>query len=149
MERLDSVGAGGEGRGQAAWHLLSYETPVKAQGRCGSVPMMVTSLCPLSRWGCLEALKKDKGLQLAHCEEVCSFLQECGPTRAQLQDVILQLETLDPGSSKDSHCALQLIQQKVLVLEKRIHYLQSVVLKYGRVQHGAGVLGGSEGRGRR
>uniref|UniRef100_A0A8D2HWE0 Spectrin beta, non-erythrocytic 5 n=1 Tax=Urocitellus parryii TaxID=9999 RepID=A0A8D2HWE0_UROPR len=81
------------------------------------------------RWGQLEALKKEKGLQLAHSMEVCSFLQEYGHTQAQLQDVLLQLEALEPESSEASHCALQLSQQKVLVLEKRIHYLQRVAVK--------------------
>ncbi|KAM5175969.1 spectrin beta chain, non-erythrocytic 5 [Callospermophilus lateralis] len=81
------------------------------------------------RWGQLEALKKEKGLQLAHSMEVCSFLQEYGHTQAQLQDILLQLEALEPESSEASHCALQLSQQKVLVLEKRIHYLQRVAVK--------------------
>ncbi|KAM4828969.1 LOW QUALITY PROTEIN: spectrin beta chain, non-erythrocytic 5 [Thomomys bottae] len=54
------------------------------------------------RWGQLEALKEEKGLQRAQCAEVCSFLQECGPMRAQLRDVMLWLEPLEPGCAEDS-----------------------------------------------
>uniref|UniRef100_A0A8D2AM26 Spectrin beta, non-erythrocytic 5 n=1 Tax=Sciurus vulgaris TaxID=55149 RepID=A0A8D2AM26_SCIVU len=81
------------------------------------------------RWGQLEALKKEKGLQLARSMEVCSFLQECGHTQAQLQDMLLRLEALEPESSEDSHRALLLTQRKVLVLERRIHNLQRVAVK--------------------
>lgn len=109
---------------------------------------MKTSLFPLPRWEQLAALKKEKGLQLARSMEVCGFLQECGPTQTQLRDVLLQLETLQPGSSKDDHHALQLTLQKVQVLESRIHYLQREATKYGQVQHGNGALGGSWAEGR-
>ncbi|XP_012865444.1 PREDICTED: spectrin beta chain, non-erythrocytic 5 [Dipodomys ordii] len=78
------------------------------------------------RWGRLEALKEEKRVQLAHRAEACGFLQECGPMRAQLQDVMLWLETLEPGRAEDSHGALHLTQQKILVLERRIQSLQRV-----------------------
>uniref|UniRef100_A0A8C2VDR6 Uncharacterized protein n=1 Tax=Chinchilla lanigera TaxID=34839 RepID=A0A8C2VDR6_CHILA len=81
------------------------------------------------RWEQLAALKKEKGLQLACSMEVCSFLQECGPTQTQLQEVLLQLEALEPGSSRDGHHALQLTLQKVQMLESRIHHLQRVATK--------------------
>lgn len=104
--------------------------------------MMETSLCSLPRWEQLEALKKEKGLQLARSMDVCSFLQECGSTKTQLQDVLLQLEALEPGSTQDGHHALQLTLQKVQVLESRIHYLQRAATKYDQVQHGDSALGG-------
>ncbi|XP_069861789.1 spectrin beta chain, non-erythrocytic 5 [Dipodomys merriami] len=78
------------------------------------------------RWGQLEALKEERRVQLAHCAEACGFLQECGPMRAQLQDVMLWLETLEPACTEDSHGALHLTQQKILVLERRIQSLQRV-----------------------
>ncbi|XP_036040911.1 spectrin beta chain, non-erythrocytic 5 [Onychomys torridus] len=76
------------------------------------------------RWQQLEALKEEKGLQLAHSMEVHHLLQEAEPTRAQLLNVIGRLGVLGPEGSEDSHRALQQIRQKVLALEKRISYLQ-------------------------
>lgn len=96
----------------------------------GDVPVMETSLLPLVRWGQLEALKKEKETQLARTADVCTFLHECGSTQVQLQDLLLQLETLDLGQSKDSHRTLQLAQQKMLTLERRVHYLQRAAMKY-------------------
>ncbi|XP_045863809.1 spectrin beta chain, non-erythrocytic 5 [Meles meles] len=81
------------------------------------------------RWGQLEALKKEKETQLARTADVCTFLHECGSTQVQLQDLLLQLETLDLGQSKDSHRTLQLAQQKMLTLERRVHYLQRAAMK--------------------
>lgn len=92
---------------------------------------METTLFPLPRWGQLESLKKEKEMQLAHTADVCSFLQECGATQVQLQNVILQLEALEPGRSEDSHRILHLAQQKMPALEKSIHSLQRVAIKYG------------------
>lgn len=96
----------------------------------GDVPVMETSLFPLVRWGQMEALKKEKETQLAHTADVCTFLHECGSTQVQLQDLIVQLEILQLGQSTDSHCTLQLAQQKMLTLERRIHYLQRTAMKY-------------------
>lgn len=69
-------------------------------------------------------------MQLAHTMDVYSFMQECGPTQVQLQDTILQLEALEPGHSEHSHHILQLAQQKIVALERSIHYLQRVAIKY-------------------
>ena len=91
---------------------------------------METSLLPLLRWGQLEALKKEKEMQLAHTADMCTFLHECGSTQDQLQDLILQLETLELEQSEESHRALQLAQQKMLTLERRVHYLQRAAVKY-------------------
>ncbi|KAK2103751.1 Spectrin beta chain, non-erythrocytic 5 [Saguinus oedipus] len=90
------------------------------------------------RWGQLEALKQEKAMQLARSAEVHSFLQECGPTQIQLQDVLLQLEALQPGSSEDTRRTLQLAQKKTLMLERRVHLLQRVVIKYGQCSGGTG-----------
>ncbi|XP_069348326.1 spectrin beta chain, non-erythrocytic 5 [Eulemur rufifrons] len=81
------------------------------------------------RWGQLEALKEERAMQLARGVELCSVLQQCGPTRAQLQDVILRLEALQPGGSEDTHRTLHLAQQRILVLERQIHSLQRVAVK--------------------
>ncbi|XP_032273432.1 spectrin beta chain, non-erythrocytic 5 [Phoca vitulina] len=81
------------------------------------------------RWGQLEALKKEKETQLVRITGVCSFLHECGSTQVQLQDLILQLETLELGQSEDSHHALQLAQQKMLTLESSVQYLQRAAMK--------------------
>ncbi|XP_053451516.1 spectrin beta chain, non-erythrocytic 5 [Nycticebus coucang] len=81
------------------------------------------------RWGQLKALKKEKAVQLAHSIEARSCLQECGPTRDQLQGMMLQLDSLESGSTEDTHRSLQLAQQKILALERRVHYLQSMAVK--------------------
>ncbi|ELW48129.1 Spectrin beta chain, brain 4 [Tupaia chinensis] len=82
------------------------------------------------RLGQLEALKKEQDAQLARCREVYPFLQECGPTRVQLQDMLLQLEALETGCSEDPPNALQLAQQKVLGLESRLHYLRGEASRF-------------------
>ena len=71
-------------------------------------------------------------MQLACTTLVCSFLQECGSTRVQLQNLILQLETLELGNSEDGHHVLRVGQQKMLVLEKDISHLQRAASKYDR-----------------
>ena len=63
-------------------------------------------------------MKKEKETQLACTTHVCGFLQECGTTWVQLQDMILQLETLEPGHLEDSHRVLQVSQQKMLARER-------------------------------
>lgn len=100
--------------------------------------MVETTSYPLPRWGQLEALKREKAVQLAHSAEARSFLQECGPTQVQLRDVLLQLEALQPGSSEDTRHTLQLAQKTTLVLERRVHLLQRVVIKYGQCSGGTG-----------
>uniref|UniRef100_A0A8C5UMU9 Spectrin beta, non-erythrocytic 5 n=1 Tax=Microcebus murinus TaxID=30608 RepID=A0A8C5UMU9_MICMU len=83
------------------------------------------------RWAQLEALKEERATQLARGAEVCSVLQQCGPTRAHLQDVMLQLEALQPEdwSSEDTHRTLHLAQQRILVLERQIHGFQRMAVK--------------------
>ena len=110
--------------------------------------MLGTSLCPLLRWQQLEALKEEKLLQLSHGMEVCSLLQESELTRAQLLNVISRLEALGTGSSGDSHRTLQQTQQKALVLEKKISYLQRATTEYGQLWDGDGAQGDSEDRGK-
>ncbi|KAM9202881.1 spectrin beta chain, non-erythrocytic 5 [Dugong dugon] len=83
------------------------------------------------RWRQLEALRKQKETELAGTADMCGFLQECGSTQAQLQDVILRLEALELGSSEGSPRVLQLAQQEMLVLERRVHHLHSMAVKYG------------------
>uniref|UniRef100_A0A8C0QVH5 Spectrin beta, non-erythrocytic 5 n=1 Tax=Canis lupus dingo TaxID=286419 RepID=A0A8C0QVH5_CANLU len=82
------------------------------------------------RWGQLEALKIEKEMQLARTTDVCGFLYQCRSTQVQLQDLLLQLETLKLGQSEDSHRTLQLVQQKMLTLERSVHYLQGAAIKY-------------------
>ncbi|XP_007933521.1 spectrin beta chain, non-erythrocytic 5 [Orycteropus afer afer] len=81
------------------------------------------------RWRQLEALTKEKEMELAGIMDVCSFLQEYDSTQVQLQDMIVRLEALEPGGSEGSPRILQLTQQKMHMLEERIHCLQSVALK--------------------
>ncbi|XP_064148191.1 spectrin beta chain, non-erythrocytic 5 isoform X4 [Loxodonta africana] len=82
------------------------------------------------RWRQLEALTKEKEVELAGMADVCGLLQECGSTQARLQDVILRLEGLEPGRSEGSLRVLQMAQQEMLVLEGRIRHLQSMAMKY-------------------
>ncbi|XP_076785650.1 spectrin beta chain, non-erythrocytic 5 isoform X3 [Arvicanthis niloticus] len=81
------------------------------------------------RWHQLEALKEEKLLQLTRGMEVCSLLQESEPTQAQLLSVISRLEALGTRSHGDIHHTLQQTQQKVLVLEKKISYLQRATIE--------------------
>ncbi|GAB5572546.1 spectrin beta chain [Prionailurus iriomotensis] len=81
------------------------------------------------RWGQLEALKKEKEMQLARTTDVCSFLHKCRSTQVQLRDLILRLETLELGQSEDSHRVLQLAQQKMPVLERSVYHLQRITIK--------------------
>uniref|UniRef100_A0A286XUZ7 Spectrin beta, non-erythrocytic 5 n=1 Tax=Cavia porcellus TaxID=10141 RepID=A0A286XUZ7_CAVPO len=116
--------------GKDRWTKISHSAEQLKRQCPGDATRIQRQQADLSqRWEQLAALKKEKGLQLARSMEVCGFLQECGPTQTQLRDVLLQLETLQPGSSKDDHHALQLTLQKVQVLESRIHYLQREATK--------------------
>ncbi|XP_006883283.1 PREDICTED: spectrin beta chain, non-erythrocytic 5 [Elephantulus edwardii] len=80
------------------------------------------------RWRQLEALTKEKEMELACISDMHSSLQECDTIQVQLQDVILQLEALELGSSEGNPRVLQLAQQRMLVLERNIHNLQSVAV---------------------
>ncbi|XP_044521048.1 spectrin beta chain, non-erythrocytic 5 [Gracilinanus agilis] len=82
------------------------------------------------RWEQLEALKEEKGSHLASMADVHSFLQECGPTQTQLQDMVVKLESMMPAASVgSSHHSLQSTLHEILVLERKICYLISVVTK--------------------
>ncbi|XP_043836496.1 spectrin beta chain, non-erythrocytic 5 [Dromiciops gliroides] len=83
------------------------------------------------RWEQLEALKEEKGLHLASMVDVHSFLQECGSTQSQLQDVLVKLESMRPADSVGSsgRRSLHSTQHEILVLERKICYLVSVVTK--------------------
>ncbi|XP_049479925.1 spectrin beta chain, non-erythrocytic 5-like [Panthera uncia] len=81
------------------------------------------------RWGQLEALKKEKEMQLARTTDVCSFLHKCRSTQVQLRDLTLQLETLELGQSEDSHRVLQLAQQKMPALERSVYHLKRITIK--------------------
>ncbi|XP_074091259.1 spectrin beta chain, non-erythrocytic 5 isoform X1 [Macrotis lagotis] len=82
------------------------------------------------RWEHLEALKEEKGSHLASMADVHNFLQECGPPQTQLQDIVVKLESLRPADSVDGcRRSLQSIQHEILVLERKICYLLSVVTK--------------------
>lgn len=125
----------------------------RPQYGCGDVPVTETSLFALLRWGQLEALKKEKEMQLARTTDVCSFLHKCRSTQVQLRDLILRLETLELGQSEDSHCVLQLAQQKMPALERSVYHLQRITIKYrlgsgpgrqGRTEQGCGMRNGTE-----
>ncbi|XP_078007768.1 LOW QUALITY PROTEIN: spectrin beta chain, non-erythrocytic 5 [Phascolarctos cinereus] len=82
------------------------------------------------RWEQLEALKEEKGSHLASMADVHSFLQECGPTQNQLQDIMVKLESMRPVDSVGScRRSLQSTQHEILVLERKICYLVSVVTR--------------------
>ncbi|KAL4696038.1 hypothetical protein H8957_001690 [Semnopithecus entellus] len=122
--------------GKGLWAEVSSSAEQLRQRYPGNSTQIQRQQEELSRrWGQLEALKREKAVQLAHSAEVCSFLQECGPTQVQLQDVLLQLEALQPGSSEDTRHTLQLAQKKTLVLERRVHLLQRVVIKVEESGH--------------
>ncbi|XP_019500408.1 PREDICTED: spectrin beta chain, non-erythrocytic 5 [Hipposideros armiger] len=116
--------------GKGRWAEVSSSAEQLKQRCPGYSPKIQRQQEELSqRWRQLEALKKEKEIQLACTADVCSFLQECGSTQVQLQNVILQLETLEPGHPEDHHRILQLAQQKMLPLERTIYYLQRVAIK--------------------
>ncbi|XP_062061690.1 spectrin beta chain, non-erythrocytic 5 [Lepus europaeus] len=107
---------------KGSWAELSRLAQHLMQRCPGNSPQIQRRQEDLSqRWGQLEALKKEKGWELAHGLEVHSFLQEHGPLQVQLQDLMHQLE---PGSPEDSRRALQLALQSLPGLERRIRSLQ-------------------------
>ncbi|XP_034850492.1 spectrin beta chain, non-erythrocytic 5 [Mirounga leonina] len=116
--------------GRGCWAEVSSNAEQLKQRYPEDTPQIQQQQEELSRrWGQLEALKKEKETQLVRTTGVCSFLHECGSTQVQLQDLILQLETLELGQSEDSHRALQLAQQKMLTLESSVQYLQRAAMK--------------------
>uniref|UniRef100_A0A452DXD2 Spectrin beta, non-erythrocytic 5 n=1 Tax=Capra hircus TaxID=9925 RepID=A0A452DXD2_CAPHI len=107
--------------GRSLWTEVNSSAEQLKQRCPGDSPQIQLQQEELSqRWEQLEALKKEKETQLVCTTHVCSFLQECGSTRVQLQNLILQLETLELGNSEDGHHVLRVGQQKMLVLEKDI-----------------------------
>ncbi|XP_057162138.1 LOW QUALITY PROTEIN: spectrin beta chain, non-erythrocytic 5 [Ursus arctos] len=116
--------------GRGRWAEVSSNAEQLKQRYPENTPKIQQQQGELSqRWGRLEALKKAKGTQLARTTDVCSLLHEYGSTRVQLQDLLLQLETLELGQSEDSHRALQLAQRKMLTLERSVSCLQSTARK--------------------
>uniref|UniRef100_G1MDF6 Spectrin beta, non-erythrocytic 5 n=1 Tax=Ailuropoda melanoleuca TaxID=9646 RepID=G1MDF6_AILME len=117
--------------GRGLWAEVSSNAEQLKQRYPENTPKIQQQQEELSRrWGRLEALKKAKETQLTHTTDMCSLLHECGSTRVQLQDLLLQLETLELGQSEDSHRALQLAQRKMLTLERSVSCLQSTARKY-------------------
>ncbi|KAM9061272.1 LOW QUALITY PROTEIN: spectrin beta chain, non-erythrocytic 5 [Sarcophilus harrisii] len=82
------------------------------------------------RWEQLEALKEEKESHLASMADVHSFLQEYGLAETQLQDIMVKLESVElaelVGSCRHS---LWSSQHEILVLERKVCYLASVVHK--------------------
>ncbi|XP_057577784.1 spectrin beta chain, non-erythrocytic 5 [Hippopotamus amphibius kiboko] len=120
--------------GRGLWAEVSSSAEQLKQRCPGDSPKIQRQQEELSqRWEQLEALKKEKETQLVCTTHMCSFLQECESTKVQLQDMILQLETLEPGHLESSHRILQVSQQKMLALERGIRYLQSTASKVGEL----------------
>ncbi|XP_061286842.1 spectrin beta chain, non-erythrocytic 5 isoform X2 [Bos javanicus] len=116
--------------GRGLWTEVNSSAEQLKQRCPGGSPQIQLQQEELSqRWEQLEALKKEKETQLVCTTHVCSFLQECGSTRVQLQNLVLQLESLELGNSEDGHHVLQVGQQKMLVLEKDIRHLQRAASK--------------------
>ncbi|OWK09720.1 hypothetical protein Celaphus_00006342, partial [Cervus elaphus hippelaphus] len=116
--------------GRGLWTDVNSSAEQLKQRCPGNSPQIQLHQEELSqRWEQLETLKKEKETQLACTTHACSFLQECGSTRVQLQNLILQLETLELGNSEDGHHVLRVGQQKMLVLEKDICHLQRAASK--------------------
>ncbi|KAI4568080.1 hypothetical protein MJT46_007878 [Ovis ammon polii x Ovis aries] len=119
--------------GRGLWTEVNSSAEQLKQRCPGDSPQIQLQQEELSqRWEQLEALKKEKETQLVCTTHVCSVLQECGSTRVQLQNLILQLETLELGNSEDGHHVLRVGQQKMLGLEKDIRHLQRAASKYGQ-----------------
>uniref|UniRef100_A0A8C6D7R2 Spectrin beta, non-erythrocytic 5 n=1 Tax=Moschus moschiferus TaxID=68415 RepID=A0A8C6D7R2_MOSMO len=117
--------------GRGLWTEVNSSAEQLKQRCPGDSPQIQLQQEELSqRWEQLKALKKEKETQLVRTTYVCSFLQDCGSTRIQLQNLILQLETLELGNSEDGHHALRVGQQKMLVLERDIRHLQRAASKY-------------------
>ncbi|KAF6133107.1 spectrin beta, non-erythrocytic 5 [Phyllostomus discolor] len=116
--------------GRGHWAEVSSSAEKLKQRFPGAAPQIQQQQEELGRrWGQLEALKKEKEMQLVLTADVCRLRQECGPAQVQLQDMILQLEALELGHSEDSHRILQLAQQKMPVLERTVRYLQTAAIK--------------------
>nr|XP_046269773.1 spectrin beta chain, non-erythrocytic 5 [Scatophagus argus] len=82
-----------------------------------------------NRWDRIQLLKDEKGHELLSTADVKSFLQSCEEARAQLQDQLSQLHTVDVGCSSFTLLAEEKNQAQVLrdiqALEGKIAYLKS------------------------
>uniref|UniRef100_A0A8D0S447 Calponin-homology (CH) domain-containing protein n=1 Tax=Sus scrofa TaxID=9823 RepID=A0A8D0S447_PIG len=117
--------------GRGLWAEVSSSAEQLKQRCPGLSPKIQRQQEELSqKWEQLEALKKEKETRLASTTHMCSFLQECGSARVQMQDMVLQLEALELGHLEDSHHILQVAQQKMPALERSVHYLQRAASKY-------------------
>uniref|UniRef100_A0A3Q3IUH0 Calponin-homology (CH) domain-containing protein n=1 Tax=Monopterus albus TaxID=43700 RepID=A0A3Q3IUH0_MONAL len=83
-----------------------------------------------NRWDCIQQLKDEKGQELLSTADMQSFLQSCEEAKAQLQDQLAQLDTVDVGCSSFTLLAEEKNQAQALrdiqTLEGKIAYLRSV-----------------------
>ncbi|XP_054017486.1 spectrin beta chain, non-erythrocytic 5 [Dryobates pubescens] len=82
------------------------------------------------RWESMETLKEEKGSELIGVADVKTFLQDCQSIGVLLQDKMVQLRDLEPGSSpaglESDKRKLSVVEREVLVIERKIEYLRSV-----------------------
>lgn len=78
----------------------------------------------------MEILKEEKGSELIGVADARTFLQDCQSIGVLLQDKMVQLRVLEPGSSpaglESDKRKLSTVEREVLVLERKIEYLRSV-----------------------
>ncbi|XP_036927334.1 spectrin beta chain, non-erythrocytic 5 isoform X2 [Acanthopagrus latus] len=83
-----------------------------------------------SRWDRIQQLKDEKAHELLSTADVQSFLQSCEEAKAQLQDQLTRLDTVDVGCSSFTLRAEEKNQAQALrdiqALEGKIAYLKSV-----------------------
>ncbi|XP_068017491.1 spectrin beta chain, non-erythrocytic 5 isoform X2 [Melanerpes formicivorus] len=83
-----------------------------------------------TRWESMETLKEEKGSELIGVADVKTFLQDCQSIGVLLQDKMVQLRDLEPGSSpaglESDKRKLSMVEREVLVIERKIEYLRSV-----------------------
>nr|XP_016847800.1 PREDICTED: spectrin beta chain, non-erythrocytic 5 [Anolis carolinensis] len=83
-----------------------------------------------SRWERLEVLKEEKGSELISVVDVKTFLLDCENTQRLLQDKKAHLEDLghrnNPAVLESEKRKLATFEREVLVLERKIEYLNSV-----------------------
>ncbi|KAI1237885.1 hypothetical protein IHE44_0013976 [Lamprotornis superbus] len=82
------------------------------------------------RWQSMETLKEEKGSELIGVADVRTFLQDCQGIGVLLQNKMVQLRDLEPGSLpaglESDKRKLYTIEREVLVTERKIEYLRSV-----------------------
>ncbi|XP_076605262.1 spectrin beta chain, non-erythrocytic 5 [Chaetodon auriga] len=83
-----------------------------------------------NRWERIQKLKDEKGHELLSTADVQSFLQSCEEAKAQLQDQLSRLDTVDVGCSSFTLATEEKNQAQALrdiqALESKIAYLRSV-----------------------